>query len=103
MADEPTSTPTVPIVVNEATGEVETGEPRPALHNPGKYATPALWFLIVGSFSVIMVAAALSLMLEFLVPGAAPKAVEATVILLLFTNTAAFLSGLVIPSPFNRR
>lgn len=94
-----------PIVVNARTGDVEVGTPRPVgLNAPGSFANSALWFIITVAFATVMVGAALTLMAEFLAPGQVQqRAVDASMILLLFSTPSAFLAGLVIPSPLQRR
>lgn len=96
---------TTPIVVDNQTGEVTTGAPRPVgLSAPGSLANSALWFLIVTAFGATMVAAALTLLIEFLAPGPQiGRAVDASMVLLIFTSCGSFLTGLVIPSPLQRR
>jgi hypothetical protein len=94
-----------PIVVNERTGDVEVGTPRPVgLSAPGSLANSALWFLIVLGFVLTMLLAAAALLAEFLAPSAATtRAVDASMVLLIFTSSGSFLTGLVIPSPLQRR
>jgi len=103
MSDTPPPEGT-PIVVNNATGEVETGPPRAALHEPGRYVTPILWVLIVGSACLMYLLAGVALIVAFLAPPPAEQKpiVEVAIVLLLFTTPFSFLTGLILPSPFQR-
>lgn len=106
MQDQPTEDHgTVNLSADPQTGEVKAA---PAdgvapLHQPGRFVTPAIWIIIVLAFAIPMILAACALMIEFIAPGPKSDKVEASMILLLFSTPAAFLSGLVIPSPINRR
>lgn len=95
----------VTITANPKTGEVsaEPAETGAALDQPGKYATPLFWGIIIFTFAAVMLLGALSLMIEFLSPGPRSEKVEASMVLVLFSTCAAFLTGLVIPSPINRK
>jgi hypothetical protein len=95
----------VALTANPDTGDVSAApiDTVAPLHQPGRFVTPAIWVIIVLAFAIPMILAALALMLEFVAPGPKSDKVEASMILLLFSTPAAFLSGLVIPSPINRR
>lgn len=93
----------VTITADPATGEVsaETGDDTP-IGQPSRWVGSVIWIVIILAFAIPMNAAALTLCLEFLSPGAVSDKVESSLVLLLFTTPSAFLSGLLMPSPLRR-
>jgi hypothetical protein len=72
-----------------------------SLGNPDQSTSNKIWYIIIGAFSIAMLAAVFVLMIgRFRV--APDGAVNSDMILTIFTTTSAFLAGLFAPSPVSK-
>ena len=62
---------------------------------PDRQVTDVVWIIIVGSFAFILIGAFVTLALVVFIA----KQVSGDLLLTIFTTTAAFLAGLLVPSP----
>src|SRR5438094_829439 len=66
---------------------------RLGLAPPGKATTDQIWLIVVGTFCVALLGAALTLAFAVI------RKIDAPALLTVFTTTTAFLAGLLSPSP----
>ena len=69
------------------------------LPGPGQAVADKLWLMIVASFALVMIGSFMSLAIPVLMQS--PKQPE-QILLTVFTTVAAFLTGILTPSPVSR-
>ena len=68
------------------------------LPGPGQAVADKLWLMIVASFALVMIGSFMSMAIPVLTSTTSPNQMLFTV----FTTVAAFLIGIVTPSPISR-
>lgn len=71
------------------------------LGGPDPTTTSAIWLIVVGSFSLVLVASAVTLLVGVFssAPETAKALTTSETILAVFTTVAGFLAGMLSPSP----
>jgi len=87
----------VPVTANLTTGAVTADTDAP-LNKPSRRTVSLVWLLIVGANVFVMVVTAVALAVALFRPSI-PTLVEPSLLLVLFTTPAAFLSGLIARDP----